>query len=85
VYAFEGFRLDARPIVLTARLLDALLYFVEHGGQLLTKEELLEAIWPNVIVEEHNLNKTVCTYVACSFWIACKPAARLVYTPKHGA
>jgi DNA-binding winged helix-turn-helix (wHTH) protein/Tol biopolymer transport system component len=69
VYAFEGFRLDAqrrllfgpngKPIVLTPRLLDALLYLVEHGGQLLTKEQLLEAIWPNVVVEEHNLNKTV--------------------------
>jgi DNA-binding winged helix-turn-helix (wHTH) protein len=69
VYAFEGFRLDAqrrllfgpnrKPIVLTPRLFDALLYFVEHGDQLLTKEQLLEAIWPNVIVEEHNLNKTV--------------------------
>jgi DNA-binding winged helix-turn-helix (wHTH) protein len=69
VYTFEGFRLDTKrrllfgpngkPIVLTARLFDALLYLVEHAGQLLTKEQLLEAIWPNVIVEEHNLNKTV--------------------------
>ena len=69
VYVFEGFRLDAQrrvlfgvdgqPIALTPRLFDALLYFVERAGQLLTKEQLLEAIWPNVVVEEHNLNKTV--------------------------
>ena len=69
VYAFEGFRLDAQrrvlfdaggqPIPLTPRLFDTLLYLVEHAGQLLTKEQLLEALWPNVVVEEHNLNKTI--------------------------
>jgi DNA-binding winged helix-turn-helix (wHTH) protein/Tol biopolymer transport system component len=69
VYAFEGFRLDTQrrvlfgldgdPIPLTPRVFDALLYFIERSGQLLTKEQLLEDLWPNVIVEEHNLNKTV--------------------------
>ena len=69
VYEFEGFRLDAQrrvlfgvdgqPISLTPRLFDTLLYLVERAGQLLPKEQLLEALWPNVVVEEHNLNKTV--------------------------
>jgi Tol biopolymer transport system component/DNA-binding winged helix-turn-helix (wHTH) protein len=69
VYVFEGFRLDAQrrvlhgtdsqPIPLTPRLSDTLLYFVERAGQLLPKEQLLEALWPNVVVEEHNLNKIV--------------------------
>jgi DNA-binding winged helix-turn-helix (wHTH) protein/Tol biopolymer transport system component len=69
VYVFEGFRLDAQrrvlhaadgePIPLTPRLFDTLLYFVERSGQLLTKEQLMEALWPRVVVEEHNLNKTV--------------------------
>ncbi len=69
VYVFEGFRLDAQrrvlfgpsgqPISLTPRLLDTLLYLVERAGQLLTKHELLEALWPNLVVEEHNLNKTM--------------------------
>ncbi len=68
-YVFEGFRLDAQhrvlfgadgnPIALTPRLFDALLYFVERAGQLLTKKQLLEAIGPRVVVEEHNLNKTI--------------------------
>jgi DNA-binding winged helix-turn-helix (wHTH) protein/Tol biopolymer transport system component len=66
---FEGFRLDAhrrvlfgldgQPIALTPRLFDTLLYLVERAGQLLTKERLLEDLWPNVVVEEHNLNKTI--------------------------
>lgn len=69
MYRFEGFRLDAQrrvlyaadgqPIPLTPRLFDTLLYFVERAGQLLTKEQLMEALWPRVVVEEHNLNKTV--------------------------
>jgi Tol biopolymer transport system component/DNA-binding winged helix-turn-helix (wHTH) protein len=69
VYRFEGFRLDAQrrvlfgpdghPIPLTPRLFDALLYFVERPGELLTKKQLLDAIWPRVVVEEHNLNKTI--------------------------
>lgn len=54
VYLFEGFRLDAQrrvlyaadgqPIPLTPRLLDTLLYFVERAGELLTKEQLMQAI-----------------------------------------
>jgi DNA-binding winged helix-turn-helix (wHTH) protein/Tol biopolymer transport system component len=69
MYVFEGFRLDAQrrvlsgpdgqPISLTPRVFDALLYFVERPGQLLTKDHLLENLWQNVVVEEHNLNKTV--------------------------
>ncbi len=69
VYVFDGFRLDAQRrvlfgpdgelVALTPRLLDALLYFVEHAGELMTKDQLLQAIWPRVVVEEHNLNKTV--------------------------
>jgi len=69
LFVFEGFRLDAQrrmlfgtdgePIALTPRLFDTLLYFVERAGQLLAKEDLLEALWPKVVVEEHNLNKVV--------------------------
>ncbi len=69
MYGFEGFRLDAQrrvlfgldgqPIPLTPRLFDTLLYFVERAGQLLTKEQLLEALWPNLVVEEHNLNTNI--------------------------
>jgi DNA-binding winged helix-turn-helix (wHTH) protein/Tol biopolymer transport system component len=66
---FEGFRLDGQRrvlfgadgelIPLTPRPFDALLYFVERPGQLLTKKQLLEAIWPRVVVEEQNLNKAI--------------------------
>jgi DNA-binding winged helix-turn-helix (wHTH) protein len=71
VYAFEGFELDARrrilsradgePIPLPPKAFDALLYLVEHPGELLDKGRLMDAIWPNVVVEENNLNQAIST------------------------
>jgi TolB-like protein/DNA-binding winged helix-turn-helix (wHTH) protein len=68
-YAFEGFRLDAQhrvlsrangqPIPLAPKVFDTLLYLVERPGQLIDKRELMEAIWPHVVVEENNLNQAV--------------------------
>ena len=68
-YAFEGFRLDAQhrvlsrtngqPISLAPKVFDTLLYLVERPGQLIGKRELLEAIWPHVVVEENNLNQAI--------------------------
>ena len=68
-YLFEGFRLDAqrrtllgpdgRPVPLAPKTLDTLCYLVARGGQVVGKRELLEAIWPHVIVEENNLNQTI--------------------------
>ncbi len=52
-------RNDGTPVVLSARLFDALLFFVEHAGNLLDKDELLAALWPGQIVEENNLNQIV--------------------------
>jgi DNA-binding winged helix-turn-helix (wHTH) protein len=68
-YVFDGFRVDAQHRVLSRadgevipvppKTFDTLLYLVEHPGQLLDKRTLLDAIWPNVIVEENNLNQAV--------------------------
>ena len=46
---------------MTAKVFDTLLYFVEHAGQLLDKRMLMEALWPNVVVEESNLTQTIHT------------------------
>lgn len=42
-------------------MFDTLLYFVEHRGELLEKQTLLDAIWPGVVVEENNLNQAITT------------------------
>jgi len=50
---------SAQPVALTAKLFDTLLYLIEHRGRLVEKQALLEAVWPNVIVEEANLAQTI--------------------------
>lgn len=68
-FEFGGFRLDARrralvdgrgePVAVTAKAFDALLYLVEHPGQVIERATLLDAIWPNAVVEENNLSQVV--------------------------
>jgi TolB-like protein/DNA-binding winged helix-turn-helix (wHTH) protein/Flp pilus assembly protein TadD len=68
-YRFNGFTVDpvrrllfgpdAQPIALKPRVFDTLLYLIEHRGELLEKQTLLDAVWPNVVVEENNLNQAV--------------------------
>src|SRR3990167_2256659 len=69
VFEFAGFRLDAaqrrlhgpdgQPIPLAARAYDTLLYLLEHPGALLDKDHLMQAVWPNVVVAENNLNQAI--------------------------
>jgi DNA-binding winged helix-turn-helix (wHTH) protein/tetratricopeptide (TPR) repeat protein len=72
VYEFGGFVLDAygrrllrqdsqELVPLTGKVFDTLLYLVEHRGETLGKEQLLQAIWPELVVEENNLTQNVST------------------------
>jgi DNA-binding winged helix-turn-helix (wHTH) protein/TolB-like protein/Tfp pilus assembly protein PilF len=67
-YAFGDFRVDALTrelhqngvsIALTPKVFDTLLYLVRNAGVVLSKDQLLAAIWPGRIVEENNLNQTI--------------------------
>jgi DNA-binding winged helix-turn-helix (wHTH) protein/tetratricopeptide (TPR) repeat protein len=49
------------PVALTPKCFDVLLALVEHAGEVLIKEELMESVWPDTIVEEGNLNRNVST------------------------
>ncbi len=64
VYEFGPFRLDPaeRMIVrgdhalsLTPKALDTLIVLVEHSRHIVTKEELMNRVWPDIYVEETNL------------------------------
>ena len=69
VVLFEGFRLDltvgglfrlddagtATPVSISSRALDLLSLLVERQGQLVSKDAILEAVWPGMVVEEGNL------------------------------
>jgi len=44
---------------LPEKAFQTLVHLVRRGGTLLTKEELLLAVWPDTIVEENNLGKAI--------------------------
>ena len=50
---------DGKALALTGKAFDLLVTLVRHPGHLLTKDELLRAVWPGVVVEEVNLSVNV--------------------------
>ena len=50
---------DGRPVPLTPKAFDLLAFMAAHPGRLLTKDELMQAVWPDAIVEESNLSYNV--------------------------
>jgi serine/threonine-protein kinase len=69
IYEFGDFRVDAgrrlvlgvdgRPLQLTPKVFDTLLYLVQHADAVLEKETLMNAIWPGITVEENNLSQSI--------------------------
>jgi len=64
VYEFEDFRLDAttrllyrsdEQLVLTPKAVETLIALVARQGTVISKEELMQEIWADTIVEESNL------------------------------
>ena len=71
-YAFEGFVLDPADrrlltprrrgrVALTPTVFDALLYLVEHPGEVVTRDQLLDAVWPRKTVDAANVSQTIFT------------------------
>jgi len=52
-------RRDGKKIALQPKAFDLLLYLVQNPLRLLTKEELLRAVWPDSFVEEGNLSQNI--------------------------
>lgn len=50
---------DGRPAVIGSRAFDLLWVLAARAGSVLTKGELLDAAWPNLVVEENNLSVQV--------------------------
>ena len=50
---------DDAPLDLTPKLLDLLLYLLDHAGTLVTKEQLLDALWPDANVTDNALAQAV--------------------------
>src|ERR1700678_964849 len=68
LYRFDEFEVDASkraflrngaPILISPKAFEVLLYLVANPGRVVTKEELLHAVWPDSFVEESNLAQHV--------------------------
>ncbi len=69
-YEFGPFRVDAREralrrngelVPLTPKVFDILLVLVQSSGRVLTKNEMMNLVWPETAVEESNLGRNVST------------------------
>src|SRR3954454_16494257 len=52
---------DGKPAQLSPKVFDTLLELILRAGQVITKEELLAAVWPDAAVEENSLARNVST------------------------
>ncbi len=68
IYEFGSFQLnpaehtllhDGKTVSLTPKVFDTLLILIESNGHLVEKDELLEKVWKDTIVEEANLAKNI--------------------------
>lgn len=50
---------DGAVLPLAGRAFDVLAYLVEHRYRVISKDELLKAVWPKVVVEENNLAQAI--------------------------
>lgn len=66
--AFGPFRLDPlnrlllrdqKPLPLSPKAFDTLVYLVENSGRLVTRDELMQAVWPDSFVEDANLTVNI--------------------------
>ena len=67
-FGFEGFVLDLKrgcvwgergEIDLRPKSFEVLRYLVENAGRLVPKDELIKAVWPNVIVTDESLARCI--------------------------
>jgi DNA-binding winged helix-turn-helix (wHTH) protein len=87
VYVFGEFTLDVRSedvccprgrVHLTPRLFRLLLYFVENRGRMVSKEEILDNVWPRTTVSEGSVSRAVASLRRVLE--DCATSARLIET-----
>jgi DNA-binding winged helix-turn-helix (wHTH) protein/Tfp pilus assembly protein PilF len=68
LYEFGPFRVDpekeillraGEPIPLTPKTFQILLVLVRHSQEVVTKDDLMKAVWPDTFVEEANLSRNI--------------------------
>jgi adenylate cyclase len=75
IFLFEGFRFDQHggglfrrdgggvfvPVAIGSRALDVLGVLVERPGDLVSKDQIMNAVWPGTVVEDGNLTVQIAT------------------------
>src|SRR5215204_3203464 len=70
IYEFSSFRLDVeerkllrngRRIALTDKAFDTLCVLVRNSAELVTKDQIMNIVWPDAVVEENNLDQKIST------------------------
>src|SRR5271163_1563346 len=68
IYEFGPFRVNpekeillraGEPIQLAPKTFQILLVLVRHSNEVVTKEDLMKAVWPDTFVEEANLSRNI--------------------------
>ena len=68
LYRFDEFELlpsrrtfarNGVPVPLSSKTFEVLAYLVANPGRVVTKDELLKAVWPEAFVEEGNLSQQI--------------------------
>ena len=68
LYEFGPFRLDVRrelllrsgePVALTTKTFQILTLLIRHGNEIVTKDDLMKAVWPDTFVGEDNLSSHI--------------------------
>ena len=54
-------RVRGEPVALGSRAFDLLLALAQRHERLVTKQELLDLVWPGLVVEEHNIATQIST------------------------
>ncbi|MFL6664519.1 MAG: ATP-binding protein [Rhizobacter sp.] len=105
-YRFDDWQLHPRErvlqikgqrVALGARAFDVLVALVERQGQLVTKNELLDAAWPGLVVEENNISvqiaalrkllgsHVIATVAGLGYRLAASPATAVAKLPAADA
>ncbi len=67
-YEFGDFRLDARakilyhkdaPVALKPKIVETLIVLVENAGEVVSKNDLMNAVWQDTFVAENNLSVNI--------------------------
>src|ERR1041385_7577623 len=67
-YEFDSYRIDVanrlvfrhdKPLPLTPKAVEILVALIAHNGEIMSKNDLMQIVWPDTIVEDGNLAQNI--------------------------